>query len=97
MDIKVNEAEWNALNKTEQQKIKDIVSGHFKGANIVPDTATPASGVNTKGLLTGPCKIACGIAEAAAVTVCAGLQNPIAVVACMAAAQAAGDECRRHC
>ena len=99
MDIKVNEAEWAALGNDEQQRIEDIVKGFFKDAMIVPDAATPASGVQPQAVaLANPfCKAACDIAQAAATAACAGLGNPIAIAACVAAASAAGDECRRRC
>jgi hypothetical protein len=100
MDIKVNDAEWAALGNDEQQRIEDIVKAFFKDAAIVPDAATPASGVQPQAIapLANPlCKAACDIAQAAATAACASLVNPIAIAACVAAASAAGDECRRRC
>lgn len=99
MDIKVNDAEWAALGKDEQKRIEEVVKGFFKDATIVPDAATPASGVQPHaGVLTNPfCKAACDMAQAAATAACAGLANPIAIAACVAAVTAAGDECRRGC
>jgi hypothetical protein len=99
MDIKVNDAEWNALAAADKQKIQEIVGGFFKESRIVADAATPASGVQIQGILGGNpfCKAACTIAESAAVAACAGLGNPIAIAACAAAAHAAGDACRSRC
>lgn len=99
MDIKVNDVEWSELAAAERQKIEEIVSGYFKGASIVPDAATPVSDVLPEGLRGGNpfCEAACNVAEAAAVAACAALTNPIAIAACVAAAHAAGDYCRREC
>jgi hypothetical protein len=103
MDIKVNEAQWQSLSQSEKDNITQIVTGHFKGASIVPDAATPAVDVATmtaQGLLGLPnpfCKAACDIAQAAAVAACSTIGGPIAIAACIAAAQAAGDACRNSC
>ena len=95
MDIKVNDQEWNDISKDEQQRITDIITGYFKDARIVPDAATLKTAVAPQG---NPfCKIGCDAAEAAAATACTNLTNPIAVAACIAAAHAAGDECRNRC
>jgi|GEM_PF-3030717 len=100
MDIKVNDQEWADLGRDEQARIEKIVSGYFKGARIVPDKDTARSAPPEAGLLaqTNPfCKAGCDIAQAAATAACASLVNPIAIAACIAAAQAAGDLCRSKC
>jgi hypothetical protein len=103
MDIKVNEAQWQGLSQSEKDNITQIVTGHFKGASIVPDAATPAADVaamTTLGFLDLPnpfCKAACDIAQAAAVAACSTIGGPIAVATCIAAAQIAGDACRNRC
>ena len=103
MEIKVNDAQWHGLSQSEKDNITQIVAGHFKGASIVPDPATPAidqDEMKTAGFLGIPnpfCKAACDIAQAAAIAACSTVGGPIAVAACIAAAQAAGDACRNSC
>ncbi len=99
MDIKVNEAQWQSLSPSEKENITKIVTGHFKGASIFPDAATPAVDATRGGFgLTNPfCKAACDIAQAAAVAACSTIGGPIAIAACIAAAQIGGDACRNSC
>src|SRR5574343_114851 len=103
MEIKVNETQWQGLSKSEQENITRIVTGHFKQASISPSVNTPPveiREVTTEGFLNLPnpfCKAACDIAQAAAVAACSTVGGPIAVAACIAAAQVAGDACRNSC
>lgn len=98
MQLKVNAEQWQELGEAERQKIESIISGFFHDATIVADLATPRVAEIQAFDLSSPfCKAACDIVEAAAVAACASLANPIAIAACIAAAHAAGDECRRRC
>jgi L-alanine-DL-glutamate epimerase-like enolase superfamily enzyme len=103
MEIKVNDVQWQGFSQEERDNITQIVTGHFKGASIVPHSETPAidlGQMTTAGFLglSNPfCKAACDIAQAAAVAACSTVGGPIAVAACIAVAQAAGDACRSKC
>ncbi len=97
MDLKVNDVEWAGLGAEERSRIESIISGYFKGARIIPDKNTLASGM-TVGAASNPfCRIACTALETAAVAACGALTNPIAIAICVAAAHEAGEECRRNC
>lgn len=103
MEVKVNAEQWKSLTSTDQTKMAEILQTQFQ-AKIVPDTSIPP--VDPKHLtihktfgilddLLGPIKKpACDVAQAAAVAACATLSGSVAIAACVAAAQAAGDACR---
>jgi hypothetical protein len=97
LELKVNAEEWAGLSKDEQSKIEEIVNGFFPGAQIVPDPTAAKTEMAEFRISNPLCKVACEVAQKAAQAACLGLGNPIAVAACMALAQAAGDECRRRC
>ena len=102
MDVKVNSEQWSRLSKTEQQSLAKIVNSHFMGSSIVPDATTPATELETTvsfipGFPNPVCKSICDLAQGAAVAACTGIGSPLAVAACVAAAQAAGDACRNNC
>lgn len=86
MDIKVNKSEWEQLPSSEQQRITDIISEHFAGSKIIPD-----SGNNAPQAAYSFCTMACNMAEAAAVAACGSNQ------ACILIAQTAGAACRAAC
>jgi hypothetical protein len=96
--VRVNADGWNTLNQSDRNQIEGILKkNRLLGANesIVPaDVAIKEAGVQSaEGSL---CKIACDAAEAAAIEACNKLSGP-AKDLCIAAAKAAGDECRQNC
>jgi len=106
MEIKVNDVQWNGFSQPEKDNITKIIAGHFMGASIVPDSATPAivagkmPTASFLGLPNPVCKALCDIAQAAASAACSAtgaVGGPIAVAACVAAAQVGGDACRNGC
>lgn len=103
MDVKVNETEWNGLSDDDRKKIQSIIQAHFVGTKVVGDKGAPLSvdAIKTRTMsfnFTNPiCTAACGVAEAAAVAACSALSGGVAIAACVAAAQAAGDYCRSRC
>jgi hypothetical protein len=102
MEIKVNDIQWNNLTEAERDNISQIMTGYFKEAALVPDSATPVMDLNQMttqlfGLTNPFCKAACDIAQAAAMAACTTVGGPVAVAACTALAQAAGDACRNAC
>lgn len=98
MELKVNRAEWQGLSGDDRAKIESIVGSFFKGSTIVPDEATPASAsIGALGVKEAICKAACTLAQAAASAACVPLGNPIAIAACIALAEAAGNKCRESC
>lgn len=100
-DLRINESLWDAVAETDRGKIVDIMrkSRLLSGeASIVPsaDQALPPEGGNSPSAEAGFCKIACDAAEAAAIEACNDLSGA-AKAACIAIAQAAGEECRNNC
>ena len=102
MDVKVNKGEWDGVSAEDRKKIEQIVSSHFKGTSVVPDTSAPTSQafLTSRKMQTTDfniCTAACGVAEAGAVAACALLTGGVAIAVCVAAAHAAGDWCRSQC
>ena len=100
MEVRVNAADWKKLGAEDQNKVTEAIQKHFRKAEIVADAGAPKARmddvVRAGGIFSGPCKLACDAAEAAAVAACAGLPGPAAAV-CIVAAHAAGDACRNAC
>ncbi len=100
MEVRVNSSDWKELEAVDQAKVRQAIQKHFASAQIVPDPAAPkakiASVVKDGGIFSGPCKLACDAAEAAAVAACASLPGPAAAI-CIVAAHAAGEACRNAC
>ena len=101
-NIKINQAEWNALNAEQQTQIVGILrrTGLLtEKDNVVPDGTTPKAGILAEGVVQPEgfwCKLGCNAAEAAAVAACGLLSGPAAAV-CIAAAHAGGEFCRSKC
>ena len=108
--IKINDSVWNSISTDQQTEISNHLKQHKllkAGDMIVGDSATSAPNSNTvvyganygeittKGILTGPCKIICDGAAAAA-TAALTLTGPALIVA-IAAIAAARDVCRNAC
>ncbi|MBB5342003.1 hypothetical protein [Tunturiibacter gelidoferens] len=96
-EIKIHAQTWNALSVEDKISIERILKDTKLLAPNDTLTADAAVVAPTDLPATDPfCKIACDIAEAAAVTACGSLSGP-AVPICIAAAHAAGDFCRSKC
>jgi hypothetical protein len=104
--IRLNEEQWNSLSDDQQSEIIQIMrdTGLLRDRDeIIPDPDAPSVSmlrlpeVSAGRIKEVLCKTACTAAEAAAITACAHLIEPLAVAACIAAAHALGEECRRRC
>jgi hypothetical protein len=103
-EIKINQAQWEAIDNVQQQA---IVAGLREiGAlqaedTIVADADTAAvtdeSGMAPLGLFSGVCKIACDVAAAAAGTWCTANTAGLGLTVCLAAAAVIRNECRSRC
>lgn len=104
-NVKVNQQQWNSISVTDQEA---IINGLRKtGAlkvedSIVGDPTVPLHDEHTHlelkwNPLNDLCKIACDTAAGAGFAWCAANTAGIATAACMAAAEAARNECRNHC
>lgn len=90
MTIKIETADWNAIDESEREKIRKIIEDNFAGQSIEAGTG----GIK---LLGNPaCEAACNVAEATAMGACQALPFP-ANIACAAAAREAGNFCRSRC
>lgn len=108
-DLKVNEAQWTALTKKQQDEIFQglLSTGALKAEDrIVADPQSAEFGEGTvmepmwnpiNDLVKGPCKALCDATAAAAGAWCAANTGGVALAACMAAADAARRECRKRC
>jgi hypothetical protein len=100
MDIKVKSSEWDQLDDSTKRKISDVISGTFHGSKIVADPSGASLASPRHAIAPGGnpfCELACNVAENTAKVACVGLGNPIAIAACIAAAEAAGRACRDRC
>lgn len=99
-ELKVNEGLWNSVSTGDRSRIAAILKKSRlldTEGSLVPskDVGSP-EGSAPASPEAGFCKIACDAAEAAAVEACNGLDG-VAQAVCVAAAKAAGDECRKNC
>lgn len=105
MRILVNSEQWSTISATEQARIKTglVQAGAIKPDDeIVPDAnVAPFDPNGTVTLLWDPigdlCRIACDTAAGAAFAWCNANTGGAALAVCLAAAEAARQECRRHC
>lgn len=109
-EIKLNKSQWDAVSKEEQQK---IITGLKQtkllglGDTIVGDPNAqefdnqkefaPLTNPIIGGVFSGPCKLACDIAAASALTWCGANTVGLALTACIAAAVLGRDECKKRC
>lgn len=103
-DIRINADQWNALSSDEQNQITQNLrtNGLLKGeSRVVPDPYVAALGENdlkpAGWVPPRVCRALCDTAQAAAVAVCVAETAGVALVACLAASQIAGDACRDEC
>lgn len=105
MKILVNEAQWNATSEDQKKAILQglISTGSLKeGDEIVPDADVEAfDPEKTIKIQWDPigdiCRIACDTAAGAAFAWCTANTAGAGLALCMAAAEAARQECRKHC
>lgn len=106
-EIRISDGLWSEVDKSEQEKILKIIkeSGFFEdGVNvkIVGDTNISAEDKVTLNIEVDRnewfgCKIVCDTAAAAAAAACTTVSSGVGVAACIAAANAAREECRDRC
>lgn len=99
MPVQVNEAEWNRLSDSDKEKIIKIIGGYFHQEIVAdPSQPVPAALLSTELEFSNPfCRAACRITFETATAACLLLTEPLAVVACIGAAQAAKDICLDEC
>lgn len=104
-DLKINKQQWDALSSEDQKAITDGLrsTGGLKiGDRIVGDPNVPLFDENTKleplwNPIQDLCKAACDAAAVSAVAWCTANTAGIGLAACLAAAEAARQECRNRC
>ena len=104
-DILVNKQQWDSLSQDEQSEIvKGLrTTGAVKiGDRIVGDPNVKPFDENTQlepmwNPLKSICKAACDATAAAGVAWCTANTAGIGLAVCLAAAEAARQECRRRC
>ena len=86
-----------SLSPDDQQRIARILqtTGLAKYSPDLPAGAQAFKG-GPEAASFNPCKMACDVAQAAAIAACSSL-GPILAPLCVAAATAAGDACRSAC
>ncbi len=104
-DIKVNKQQWDALSQEEQEAIIDGLrsTGGLKiGDRVVGDPNEPPFDENTQleplwNPIKDVCKALCDSAAAAAFAWCSANTAGVGLVACLAVAESARQECRKRC
>lgn len=104
-DILVNKQQWDTLSTDEQDKIVEGLhsTGAIKsGDRIIGDPTAPPFEEDTQfGPMWNPikdiCKAGCDTIAAAAIAWCIANTAGVALAVCLAAAEAARQECYRHC
>ncbi|ABM03214.1 hypothetical protein Ping_1396 [Psychromonas ingrahamii 37] len=104
-DIKVNKEQWDAVSADEQQRITEGLIGTGvmqEGDRIIGSDSEPKFDKNTlmeKGWnpLKDICKAGCDVAAGAALGWCTANTVGVGLVACIAAAEVARRECKKHC
>lgn len=104
-DIKVNKDQWGALGEDEQQKI----TKGLKGCGVIQESDTIVGSEQISPFdkqtqlepmwnpLQDLCKSACDVAAGGALAWCTANTVGIGLAACLAAAEAARQECKNHC
>jgi len=104
-NIKVNQAQWSSLAADEQNAIVEVLrkAGSLKiGDRIIPDDNHPAfDDKNFMSLDFNPlkpiCEAACDAVAATAAAACTANTSGVGLAVCLAAAEAARQECRNRC
>ena len=104
-DIKVNKQQWDSLSEEDQRAITEglrSTGGLSIGDQIVGDPNVKPFDENTQlqpmwNPIKDLCKSACDIAAGSAVAWCTANTAGVGLAACLAAAEAARQECRNRC
>lgn len=104
-DIKINKQQWDALSQEDQKAITDGLrsTGGLKiGDRIVGDPNVPPFDENTQfapmwNPIKDLCKAACDLAAGTAAAWCTANTAGAGLVVCLAAAEAARQECHNRC
>lgn len=104
-DILVNKGQWDSLSKEDQDKIAKglLDSGAIRDIDqIIGDASIPPIDENTQlqplwNPLKDLCKAACDVAAGAALAWCTANTAGVGLAVCIAAAEAARNECKNRC
>lgn len=99
-EVKVNKGQWDALGAQEQKQIQEglVKSGAIReGDTIVGDTSVHATQHPQWNPIQDLCKAACDVAATSGAAWCAANTAGAATALCLAAAEAARQECRNRC
>ena len=94
-EIKVNSYLWEKISDEERDKIAELLKEQdlLNETDMIIANADESSNTNENFF----CDAACNVAFTSAQAACAAFTNPIAIAACIAAAEEAKKECRRRC
>lgn len=96
-DLVISQPEWDAIDPGARDQIKRILVDCKlldDSDNIRYDPFVAAAAFTVPNSV---CKAACVAAEAVALGACAMLPSPTEIIACTAAARAAGELCKSAC
>ena len=96
--ILVPQARWDAVPEAERKKIEEGLRS--VGALAAADSLAPADGsvvVADWDPIGDICRVGCDVAAGAALAWCAANTGGVGTALCVAAAEAAREECKRHC
>jgi hypothetical protein len=96
-DIAVSANQWNEVSADERERIvQGLRQSGILGAEdkLVPSGDIKAQGWNP---IKDICKAACDVAAGTAIAWCTANTGGAATALCVAAAEAAREECKRHC
>ena len=108
-EIKISKDIWGSINDKDKNEITSILKNQGLLAEtdiIIADNeesnAATTESFSVPNVLTNPmrevaCKAVCNITFETAKAACIGLENPLAIAACMVASEEARKECRRRC
>jgi hypothetical protein len=96
--IQVPKVHWDAVSDSDRRKIEEglrAVGSLHAGDTLSPDSQLHAAPSWDPG--KDLCNAACDVAAGAAITWCIANTAGTATALCIAAAEAARTECKRHC
>ena len=104
-EVRVNEAQWNAVPEGERKRIVDGLrqSGALQpGDTVVADASAPEMTADTPfepmwNPLKDVCKAGCDVVATTAMAWCTANTAGLGTVACIAAAEAARNACKDRC
>lgn len=95
-ELKINGDIWNDVPVKDKTKIENILKK--EGLIATEDKITAELELENESALSRPiCKAACNVAFQSAKAACLLLENPIAIAACITAAEEARKLCKDRC